>query len=258
MAQLLKRPTDPYDPSWVEYAKQNPGLRRSLSAADGADDFDTSFIPESFKQEDGTFDTASFRTSYDEAVTFKTQADEATALLPKDADGYVFALGEDFKLPEGFTLPQVPNPDVDGEMMDFDIKTLLDADDPDIKAAQSLLHEFGAKGELSGKLAELMVGRDLRQMQEANTTAAAERAALGPTHQARIDTLKNAVEAVATKEEATAIMDSLTSADAVRAMEKIIGNSKKPVIPGGGNKPDMDNMSNMELLELGNQQKKRA
>lgn len=171
MAKRLQKPNDPYDPAWVEYARQNPGLRRSLSAADAADDdidddaggsgFDLgSFVPENFKGEDGSFDTAGFRASYDDLVTFKSQADEAKSALPQSPEEYEATLPEDFQLLEGFDPKSMAHVDDDGNEVEFDPASMIDKDDPDMKLLQGILHEAGASKDVMAKLMGVVVNRE--------------------------------------------------------------------------------------------------
>ena len=61
-----------------------------------------SFVPESFKGEDGSYDTTKFRAQFDELSSFKSQEDERRAALPKEASAYAWALPEGHAFPEGF------------------------------------------------------------------------------------------------------------------------------------------------------------
>lgn len=253
MLERLKRPTDPYDPAWVDYRAQNPGLRLSLSAADpgedggeGGDDIDLgAFVPESFKGEDGQWDTEGFRASYDELLAEKTQRDERIADLPEKPEDYAFALPEDFQLPEGFDAEAFKTKDADGNDVEFDPASMIDSEDPDIPLAQALFHKID-RGEITGseamsQLASIMFGREIRGMQALQAQAAEQRKALGPNADARISTVERALKANLKPELAKAVLDGVTSADALRGLESIIHKSatSTPPAPGGKNLADM-------------------
>lgn len=212
-------------------------------------DLDT-FVPEGFKGEDGVYDTEGFRASYDELSSFKAQADEVKASLPESPEGYVFAAPEGHEFPEGFDAELFKTVDDEGNDVEFDVNSLIDADDPDVAALQSVMHEAGVPQEIVGKLASIQINRELRGMMKAQETAKAEKEALGPQSKERLNTLSRTVSARVPKEQAKALMDSLTSANSVRALEALLKANKSPITPAPGKK-DFGEMSPMELLELG-------
>lgn len=268
MAPLLERPTDPYSPNWVEYARQNPGLRRSLSAAD-PDDL-SSFVPESFKGEDGKYDLDGFRTAFDEGVSFKAQADEAAEALPKDADGYVFSVGEEHVLPEGFDpeLLRQPVMNEDGtakmgedgnpEMKDFNVNDMIMADDPDLPLLQAALLKHGANPALMGDIAGIMANREIGTITKAVKVANEQKAALGPNGQSRIDTVKRSIASKLPDAQTKAVMDSITSADALKGIETILKASKSPPPPALGHKVDNATASISERIKAGLEARKSA
>ena len=263
MLERLKRPTDPYDPAWVEFRKQNPGLRLSLRSADPADPGDpgdpspidlSTFVPESFKGEDGAWDTEGFRTQFDELLASKTQADERIAELPEKAADYVFGLPENFELPEGFDAESLKYTDDDGNEVAFDPASMIDADDPDIPRAQELMHKLD-RGEISGsdamkEIAGIMASRELRAMMEGQQIAADEHKALGPNAEARISTITRALKGSLKSEQATAVLDSIKTADALRGIEALISKSSSTITPAPGGKSNAE-MSIDERLAYG-------
>jgi len=268
MDLILEKPTDPYSPDWVEYAHQNPGLRRSLSAAD-PEDLST-FVPESFKGEDGTYDLDGFRTAFDEGVSFKAQADEAAEALPKDADGYVFAVGEEHILPEGFD-PEVlrqpvlnedgtPKMGEDGqpEMKDFDVNDMVSADDPDLPLLQAALLKHGANPALMGDIAGIMANREISTITKAVKIASEQKAALGPNGQSRIDTVKRSIASKLPDAQTKAVMDSITSADALKGIETILKTSKSPPAAALDHKIDNSTASINERISAGLKARKSA
>lgn len=225
---------------------------------------DLSFIPDTFKDEDGGYKVDDYKAHVDGLAAFKAQADEAAAARPKEPGEYAWGLPDDYAFVEGFdpSAHQVPVLDDKGEpviengqpkMRDFTGADLLDADDPDIPLLQAALHEAGAPSELTGKLASIMVNRELRGMMKAGETAAAEKKALGPEGQSRMDTVERSLKARLPADQANAIFEDITSADALRGIEAILKASTSPPPPAPSGK-DLDGMSNAELIALGMKQ----
>lgn len=219
----------------------------------------STFVPETFKGEDGAFDTAKFRESYDELASFKSTQEEAKAALPKEPGEYAFALGEDHVWPEGFDPEKMKTTDEDGNEVAFDPSKLFDADDPDIPLVQSVLHELGAPKEAMGKIASIMANREMRNIMQAAGAAESEKKALGPDAQARIDTVTRTLNARMDADQAKAVLDGVTSADALRGLERLIKDSNIAPSPGDV-KPDFTSMSPIDRVIAGNKQRaaKRA
>ena len=214
------------------------------------------FVPEAFKGEDGAFDTEGFRAKYDELAAFKSTYDESKAELPESPEGYAFALAEDHEWPEGFDPAKMKTTDEEGNEVEFDPSKLLASDDPDIPTVQALLHEIGAPASVMGKIAGIMVNRELRSVIQAEANAAAEKKALGPDGQARIDTVTRVLKSRMEPSQAKALLDGITSADALKGFEKIIkaGNVK----PAPSEEKDFSAMSPMERVMYGNKQRSKS
>lgn len=223
----------------------------------------STFVPESFKGEDGAYDTAAFRASYDESVSFKAQADEAAAAMPKDPDGYSWAVPEGHVLPDGFdpTVLRQPALNEDGTpkigedgqpaMRDFDVNDMIKADDPDLPLLQTALHKHGAKPELMGDIASIMANREISNAVKMTEQADAEKKLLGPNGQSRIDTVVRAVKAMVPAEQAKALADSITSADALKGLEALLQKSKSPPASAPGHKIDNSTASINERIKAG-------
>lgn len=273
MANRIAKPTNPYDPLWVQYAQENPGLRRSLSSADVADDDAgggddgaaddvtpdyTSHLPEQFNT-DGKADFEGFRASYDELSSFKSQADEAASALPEDPSGYAFTLPEGHVLPEGFDVEALKTVDDEGNEIEFDPANMIKADDPDVLALQTILHEQKVSPEVMGKLAGLMVNRELRQLTGAVEVAKEEKAKLGPDNgKARISTITRVLESRLPKEQVKALLDGATTADGIRGLETLVkkANIQPSSLPGG--KVDHSELKPLDRVLLGNKSRTRA
>jgi hypothetical protein len=216
-----------------------------------------SFIPETFKKDDGAFDTAGFRARFDELAAEKAAAEEAAATLPKSPEEYAFALAADHAFPEGFDPEALASVDDKGNKIAFDPAALIAADDPDVKLAQALLHEIKAPAGVAQKLAGIMANRELRQVMEAAKTAEAEKAKLGPEAKTRIDVVTRSLKANLEAPLAKALIDSLTSADALRGVESLL--KKGRVAPAAQDaKPDLSQLSPRDRILAGLQQRRRA
>lgn len=225
---------------------------------------DFSFIPDTFKGEDGAYDTAGFRAQFDELASFKAQADEASAALPQSADDYAWAVtDEGFEFPEGWDASafRIPVLDDKGEPVmengvaktrDMLPSDVLDQADPDLAELKALLHANKVSNDVMGGLAKILINRELRAMVESNKVANAEREKLGPNGQSRIDQMKRTVAQRLPKAQADALMNGITSADALRGLEVLFKTQPgAPVSPAPGQKPALYGMSSKELIAEG-------
>lgn len=217
----------------------------------------STFVPDSFKGEDGAYDTAKFRTSYDELAAFKGQEDDRKSLLPKEPGEYAFALPEDHAWPEGFDPAKLTTKDEQGNEVQFDPAKFIDMDDPDIPLIQSVLHEIGAPKEAMGKIASIVANREMRGVLEAMKVAETEKAALGPQGQSRISTVEHALKARMPSAQAKALMDGITTADSLRGFEALLAGTKSPT-PPAPHKQDFSEMSRVDRIAAGLNARKSA
>lgn len=217
----------------------------------------SSFVPDSFKGEDGAYDTAKFRASYDELAAFKGQEDDRKALLPKEAADYAFALTEGHTWPEGFDPAKFTTKDEQGNEVQFDLSKLIDAGDPDIPALQAVLHEIGAPKEAMGKIASIVANREMRAVLEGMATAEAEKKALGPEADARIRTVSHALKAKMPAEQAQALLDTITTANALRGFEALL-KGVGSAVSSAPQKKDYSTMTPYEQLVDGLRSQKSA
>lgn len=217
----------------------------------------SSFVPETFKGEDGTWKVEDFRRSYDDLAAFKAAEEDRASALPKDPDGYAFALPEDHKLPEGFDPATLATTDEKGNKIEFDPAAMIDKDDPDVAAVKALLHEHKVDPALGKKLAGIMVNREIRQTMEAQHVHAEEIKALGPDAKARIATVTRELNARLPSNYAKAIADSLTSADALRGLEQVIKASPRPTTPVS-DKVNFNDLKPADRVHAALQTRKRA
>lgn len=217
----------------------------------------STFVPESFKGEDGAYDTAKFRASYDELAAYKGQDEDRRSLLPKEPGEYAFALPEGHAWPEGFDPAKFTTKDEQGNEVQFDPAKFIDATDPDIPLLQSLLHEIGAPKDAIGKIASIVANREMRGVLDAMKAAETEKAALGPQGTARIATVEHALKAKMPAAQAAALMQGITTADALRGFEALLAGSKSPTAPAP-QVTDFSSMSTFEQLVAGLKQQKSA
>jgi hypothetical protein len=260
MDNRLKKPTNPYDPAWVAYAQQNPGLRRSLSAADAGDgdelDLGT-FVPESFKGEDDKWDTAGFRASFDELTSFKAQADERIAALPQEAGGYAFEIPESHAFPEGFDPETMKTKDADGNDVEFDVKSMIQTDDPDLPLLQAAMLKHGADPALMGDVASILANRELRGVMDGMKEAEAETQKLGPEAKARFSTVERSLNSRMPAGHVKALMDGVISADGLRGLETLLKKAGPPVT-SAGDKQDYSEMKPVDRVMAGIKERSSA
>ncbi|MFY0633678.1 MAG: hypothetical protein JXQ91_07695 [Vannielia sp.] len=196
------------------------------------------FVPEQFKTDDG-WNTAGFREEFDSLAAFRAQTNEKLEALPEEASGFEWAMPEDHQWPEGFDPATMNTKDEQGNDVEFDPAAMFDKDDPDVGQAQSIWHKV-AKGEIDPQagfkqLAGVMVNREIRGLQESAKTYTEEIGKLGSEAKSRIDNLSRTVRSTLPATEAEALLNGLTTADALRGMEKLIqkAGTTTPSAPTG-------------------------
>lgn len=227
--------------------------------SDGENNIDLStFVPETFKGEDGTFDTAKFRTSYDELAAFKGQNDDRLSQLPKEAADYAFALPEGHEWPEGFDAAKFTTKNEKGEDVPFDFNQLFDKNDPDVSALQAIMHEAKADPSLLGKIVSVVANREMRGMMESLAKAETEKKALGPEVDSRIRTVEHALKAKMPAEQAKDLLDGITTANALRGFEALLKGAAGSPTPPAPQKRDMSELPRVDRIAQGLQERKRA
>lgn len=214
-------------------------FKADISAANAA----RSAIPEDFHK-DGALDLDAFKSTFAELKEFKTTSDERRAALPQTAEDYVWRVPEGYELPEGFQLPE-----------GTELAALANQEDEDLPALRDIMTKHELPQEVLDDLSRIMVGREIRSLMKASETAAAETEALGPDGRARVANIKTAISAKMPEPLAKAVLDGITSADALRGFEKLLG-SKSFTTTQPGNQPDPSTMSARERIAAGLQQRK--
>lgn len=136
-------------------------------------------------------------------MAFKAAEDSRRLSLPATPADYKPELPKDFVKPEG---------------IDIQFK----ADDPTLVAAQAAAKEMGLTQDQFSKFVGLYAADRVNQVQQFKSARDAEIQKLGPTAPARMDALKAFYTARLGEAAAKPIIDSIWTADAVKAHEKVL------------------------------------
>jgi hypothetical protein len=210
---------------------------------------DLSFMGDTFKTDEG-YDVGAFQTHYEDLSSFKTAEEERKGLLPKEPGEYAFGVPDDHVFPEGFDPALLATKDDDGNDVDFDINSMVDSDDPDLPLLQTALHKHGASPELMGELASILANRELRGVLDGMGEAEEQKTALGPNSQNRIATVTRALKSRLPEAQSTALLDSITSADGLRAFEGLMRALPNTTTPAPG-KEDLSDLPIRERIAAG-------
>ncbi len=209
--------------------------------ATGTETVDWSFVPETFIKDDVP-DTGAFRARYDELAAQAAQAEEAQAALPESPDKYEIRLGE-LEYPEGVTLPE-----------GYELSILKD--DPDLPALKQVFHDHKLPQEAVDRIMEVAAIREARQVSTLEADRTEQIGKLGPDGQSRIDTVKKTLDARLPPELAADLYSGITTAAALRGMEKLLEGGRK-VVPSTPSRNTSD-MKPMERLEYGLRQRAKG
>jgi hypothetical protein len=235
--RLVKAPADGGAGSLLDTAA--PAAEPNAQAAP-ADDH--SWVPEQFVK-DGKPDFTALRTQFDELSTFKAQRDEAAATIPESADGYDLAVPADLsfgemELPEGFKF-ELANDErtapLLGELRDF-------------------LHKNQLPAEAGPALLGMMARYEAMAVSDGYANLKREKAALGSNADARMTEVSRALEAKLPADLATALKAAATTANGVRALEKLLSapalSAGTTTAPGA----DTESMTPSQRLAYANSQ----
>lgn len=172
---------------------------------------DYSFLPEAYRGDDGP-DVDGFKTHYDDLIAEKAIRDEAMAGVPEDAKGYEFAAPTevdygDLDLPEGFAIELRPE---DPTMA------------PLFEELGGMLHDLKAPAEATGKFMQMLAKYEAAKYAPMHAAGKAEMEALGTAAEARITKVNHAIDTRLSADEATALKAATTTANGVRALEKLL------------------------------------
>jgi hypothetical protein len=205
-------------------AAPEPAAPAATPAADPApaQGPDLSWMPEQYRGESGP-DFDGFRTHYEDMAASLTALTENQPEIPETPDAYDLAAPEDIDYGE----IQVP------DWFEFEV----DAENPLWGEVRGWMHEMKMPAAASQGLVSMLAKYEAMKASEADAAVRSEMESLGAAGPARIDKVKRAVETrVRGEKQRNALLQSLTSADAVRALEEFISGSSNlntPASPPG-------------------------
>ena len=212
---------------------------------DGAPDTppaaDYSFLPEKYRSGEAP-DIDGFKAHYDELVSAQAMREEALAGVPEDAAGYEFAVPDDLdfgdlELPEGFSVN-------------------LKSDDPAMaplfEGLGGFLHKNNLPKEASGELMGLLAKYEAAKFSPLYVLSKSELGSLGTSGQSRIANIERALTSRLPAELAGALKGATTTANGVKALEKLLAPRTLSTPTPQPNAEDLDNMSPYDKLKLAN------
>lgn len=194
-----------------------PAETVDTSAETAAPAPDLSWVGEEFRGESGiNLDT--FRPHYEQLLADQARRTE-TAVTPPEK--------YDFAIPDGLSF--------DGLTLPADYKPVIATDDPDLAPMfdelGATLKEFGLPQDAAGKMMGLLAKYEAVQQSKITAAQKAEMQKLGSTQQqidARLSTLKRAIEANLPTDQAKALIEGTRSLNAVRALEALFAPKGGP------------------------------
>lgn len=196
---------------------------------------DFSWLPEQYRGESGP-DFDGFRTHYEDLQANLSALTEAQPQAPESPDGY------DLTLPDEIDYGEITPP----EWFEFD----LDQDNPLVGELRNWMHEMKMPAEASKGLVAMLARYEAQRASQADAMAQQEMQSLGQGAQARIEKVQRAVETrVRNEAQRNALLQSLTTADAVRALEELIGGSANPKPPSSPPGSDAEGLTGFRRLQ---------
>lgn len=173
-----------------------------------ADTYD--WMPESYRA-DGQPDFQRFRQDFDDA---QAQLAALNENAPESPDAY------DFAMPDGIDYGEITPP----EWFDFQI----DPDDPAIGELRGVLHKHRVPASAAQELMQTLARSEAAKAARFHEQAQQELNSLGPQQQARMQRVQRAIETrVPNQAQRDALLNSLTTADAFRALESFVSGATK-------------------------------
>lgn len=182
---------------------------------------DLSWLPEPYRKDDG-FDIDGFRTHYEDLAAAQAALADQPA-PPESPDAY------DLSPPEEMDFGDITPPD----WFNFE----LDDQSPLLGELRSWMHEMKLPPEAGKQMTGLLAKYEASKAAQFDAQARAEMQALGQHAPARIQKIQRTIETrIRDPKQRDALLHSLTSADAVRAMEALISGASTlntPASPPG-------------------------
>lgn len=189
------------------------------------------FLPDQFWADDQA-DYGAFRSEFETLSQFKSEAEAAQASLPQSADDYAVALREGFEVPEG-------------------VEYQLNPDDPRVPALREFAHKHGLSQDAMHDLLEMHAGGEIEAIKTQQSHSIEEMKKLGSDASGRVERIKNSLISQLPKSQGEALADALTTADAVIAVDALLGRmTGKPAAPAEPATPadPRNGMTGMEAL----------
>jgi hypothetical protein len=169
---------------------------------------DLSWMPEQYRSESGP-DFDAFRTHYEDLAASLSVLSENQPQVPETPDAYQFAV------PEDIDFGDIKAPDW--------FKFEVDAENPLWGEVRGWMHEMKMPAEASKGLVSMLAKYEAAKAAQADATVRAEMESLGQGATARIDKIQRTIETrVRGEKQRNALLQAITSADAVRALEELI------------------------------------
>jgi hypothetical protein len=169
---------------------------------------DLSWMPEDYRK-DGAPDFDAFRTHYEDMAASLSVLSENQPQVPETPDAYEFAA------PEEIDFGDIQAPDW--------FKFEVDNDNALWGEVRNWMHEMKMPAEASQGLVSMLAKYEAMKASEADATVKQEMESLGQGSVARIQKIQRTIETrVRGEKQRNALLQSLTSADAVRALEELI------------------------------------
>jgi hypothetical protein len=185
-----------------------PAPEAPAAPAPAAEGPDLSWMPEDYRK-DGTPDLDAFRTHYEDMAASLSALTDGAPQVPETPDAYQFAV------PEDIDFGDIKAPDW--------FKFEVDAENPLWGEVRGWMHEMKMPAEASKGLVSMLAKYEAAKAAQADATARAEMESLGQGATARIDKIQRTIETrVRGEKQRNALLQALTSADAVRALEELI------------------------------------
>ena len=199
-------------------------------------------LPENYwDAEKGSINVDALNTDLSQLKTIQQQYEDRLAQLPENPEGYELRLPEDFQVPEGLGEFRIPEDSVLA------------------KGAR----EWALKNQVGPAELQQLVGifaqDQIAQHEAFKTQQAEDIKSLGDRAQERINTVETFLKSKLDATEFEAIAPVVSSAAAVKAMEKLIAMSGRgpAAVPGGGtapsSKPDTSSMTARQKLDYANE-----
>ena len=192
-------------------------------------------MPEEFRA-DGNLNAEGFKGHYEKMAAEHASLRDRMGNVPEDASGY------DYSLPENIDFSDMGLP----EDYAYELRPDDPAFAPFYQELGSTLHKHGIPKDAAPELLGLMA------RYQAPAQAKQEKASLGPTADARISEVDRMLQARLPKDLADSLKGTITSANGVKAMERLL--SRAGTLPqsqgGGGGLPD--DASPMDRLRAAN------